>query len=254
MARVALVDNATLTATQRLLGQIRVKNLDNIDGDIAAFESLLQAVLFFDEVCCLDDYKEEFRANRKQQFSFVRFVAPNEFAYETLLQEARHSTEHIMLSVRGHKIVDSEFRKFFELLQSSLVFNWRLRTSVFYLSISLLADQSGVSVEKYGKLQAMLMSQLYGESDGQNVDAGMNLQDSSGHALELRFARDKDFEVGRDIQSFAAALNWLALRTTFYAMSATTLSMDVVLHPIRDAFLATILHRLFALSHLLTRV
>jgi Mg-chelatase subunit ChlI len=64
MKRIALVDNATLTAAQRLLGDIEVKNLYNIDGDIEAFENLAQAILFFDEVCCIDDYKPAFRNSR----------------------------------------------------------------------------------------------------------------------------------------------------------------------------------------------
>ena len=62
--RFALVDNATLTAIQRLLGQIPVKNTYTIDGDILAMESLLQAILFYDEVVFLDDYKEQHRASR----------------------------------------------------------------------------------------------------------------------------------------------------------------------------------------------
>lgn len=44
--RKALVDNATLTAVQRLNGDILVKNKYDLDGDILAMEGLLQAILF----------------------------------------------------------------------------------------------------------------------------------------------------------------------------------------------------------------
>ena len=38
--RYAIIDNSTLTAAQRLLGEIPVINKLCIDGDIAAFENL----------------------------------------------------------------------------------------------------------------------------------------------------------------------------------------------------------------------
>jgi hypothetical protein len=48
--RCAVLDNATLTAVQRLLGEIETENDLSIDGDIAAFESFIQAILFYDTV------------------------------------------------------------------------------------------------------------------------------------------------------------------------------------------------------------
>ena len=41
--RYAVVDNATLTAVQRLLGDIPIYNKHAIDGDILAFETLIQS-------------------------------------------------------------------------------------------------------------------------------------------------------------------------------------------------------------------
>ena len=66
--RKALVDNATLTAVQRLNGDILVKNKYDLDGDILAMEGLLQAILFFDEIYFLDDYKPEYQESRHQYF------------------------------------------------------------------------------------------------------------------------------------------------------------------------------------------
>lgn len=42
----ALIDNASLTAVERTLGDILVKNPDTINGDLVAFENLIQAILF----------------------------------------------------------------------------------------------------------------------------------------------------------------------------------------------------------------
>src|ERR1700677_3749964 len=164
MPRIALIDNATLTAAQRLLGGIKVKNPYNIDGDIAAFETLVQALLFFDEICCIDDYKEEFRRQRQQQFSFIRFLSKEEINYTSLMESARNETEDFTLRVAGHEIDNSEVRTFFDMLKVHLVFNWQMNTSVFYLTVNLLADDSGVSVEKSVALHAMIISQWWGES------------------------------------------------------------------------------------------
>ncbi|MBE6828888.1 MAG: hypothetical protein E7519_01615, partial [Ruminococcaceae bacterium] len=64
MMGYAIIDNATLTAVQRLLGEIPIYNKHAIDGDILAFETLIQSILFFDEVCYINDYKEEYREER----------------------------------------------------------------------------------------------------------------------------------------------------------------------------------------------
>jgi hypothetical protein len=53
----ALIDNATLTAVQRVSGQIRVKNSDTVNGDLVALENLVQAILFYDELVCVDNYR-----------------------------------------------------------------------------------------------------------------------------------------------------------------------------------------------------
>jgi hypothetical protein len=47
--RIAVVDNSTLTAVQRLLGEIEIENTVSIDGDIAAFETLIQSILFYEQ-------------------------------------------------------------------------------------------------------------------------------------------------------------------------------------------------------------
>lgn len=59
-----MIDNSTLTAVQRLTGKIPVYNRYSLDGDILAFEMLIQTILFFDDIYYVDDYKEKFRAER----------------------------------------------------------------------------------------------------------------------------------------------------------------------------------------------
>jgi hypothetical protein len=242
--RLALIDNATLTAVQRLLGHIRVQNLYNIDGDIAAFEGFIQAILFFDGVTCLDDYKAEFRTARQRQFDFIEFIPTDKIEYANLLQKAKELTSNVILRIRGSKIVDTDFSSFFDTLRSHLVFNWRQNTSVFYLTVSLLGDSSGISIEKYGKLHAMISTQLWGDKPDTKHSDGFVLQDSQGNLLPDQFVREEKFTVDTQLKTFVAALNWLSLKTAFYCLVAETTGMNVVLHPIRHAFLLNQLNRI----------
>ena len=67
----ALIDNASLTAVERTLGDIVIKNPDAINGDLMAFENLIQAVLFYDDLVCVDNYKAEHRETRISKFNFI---------------------------------------------------------------------------------------------------------------------------------------------------------------------------------------
>lgn len=247
MNRIALIDNATLTAAQRLLGDIKVKNLYNIDGDIAAFENLLQAILFFDEIACIDDYKEEFRDSRHRKFSFVRFVPKEHVSYSSSMKRAQNTTKGILFRVAGHEIDEEEFKSFFQMLNTHLVFNWRMSASVFYLTVNLLAEEGGISVDKYSSLHAMVVSQLWGEEPEPSINLEIPVKDKNGRKLPPSFTREKDYAVGGQVQSFAAALNWLSLKAAFYAQIAEAQKMDLILHPIRHAFLVNLLKREYQL-------
>jgi hypothetical protein len=243
MKRRALIDNATLTAAQRLLGDIKVKNLYNIDGDISAFENLVQAILFFDEIACVDDYKPKFSDGRKSRFEFIDFVSQEQVGFAEHLAAAKNATEDVLLKVRGHEIDQADFERFFEMLRSHLVFNWQMSSSVYYLTVNLLADQSGVSVEEYSTLHAMIVNQLWGENT-KTFNQPIVYKDKIGGRPEA----GRDYGISAQVQTFAAALNWLALKTNLYTAIAISNEMHLVLHPIRHSFLAEVIEKNYAIS------
>jgi hypothetical protein len=185
---------------------------------------------------------------RQRQFTFIQFVPPGELEYEKLMDSARDVTADVLLRVQGKDIVDSDFSKFFEMLHCQLVFNWRLHTSVFYLTLNLLGNSTGLSLEKYGAVHAMLKTQLLGDGGDKNASSAFTVRDSGGQPLSERFMRDKEFVISDEIKNFAAALNWLALKTAFYCFVAEATGMNIVLHPIRHAFLTNQLNRIYRLS------
>jgi hypothetical protein len=64
MSRTALIDHSTISAAQRLLGYIPTFDLSVVDADLVAFENFVEAILLFDGIVCVDDYKAEYKRRR----------------------------------------------------------------------------------------------------------------------------------------------------------------------------------------------
>jgi hypothetical protein len=86
--RRVIIDNSTITASQRLLGSVKVNNKYLIDGDILAFENLIQAILYYDKIIVLDDYKKEFSKTRKEVFPFIDFIEPEKSNYQSIIKQS----------------------------------------------------------------------------------------------------------------------------------------------------------------------
>lgn len=75
--RPALVDNLTLEAVERLIGQVVAYYYDDIDlmidEDIVAFDNLINAILFSDEVVYVDSFKAENEKRNPKYPYFPRF-------------------------------------------------------------------------------------------------------------------------------------------------------------------------------------
>jgi hypothetical protein len=70
----ALVDNSTLTAVQRISGDVLTKSKDSVDTDIVALENYLQAILFYDRIVAVDDYIPAHRDSRISSFPNIDFL------------------------------------------------------------------------------------------------------------------------------------------------------------------------------------
>ena len=252
--RFALVDNSTLTAVQRLMGQIPVKNTLSLDMDILCLEHLLEAILFYDEIIAIDDYKPQFREYRKLSFPRILSIDPEVISYEQLLSSARNFTRNIIPRVEAGQFTDEDFRPFFELLKMNVVFTWDMRSSVFYLTHKMLAEASGVELEKYSKLTSAIFFELYDKRRSQETEVNETviLVDSAGQRIPTKGYEIIDYKgIGKEVgglssqtKMFFAGLSWLALRTVFYTIAARNLGTDLFLHPIRHSFQVNFLTKL----------
>ena len=240
----ALVDNATLTAVQRLAGQIVTRSQDSVDTDICAMENLVQAILFYDEVIAIDDYKPEHVIERKDIYSFIRFIDPVEFKLNELETQAEHEIKNIKPQIRGGKIVNQDFSELLELLKIHITCTWDLKSSIYHLNLKNLTN-SELEFEKYGQLAASIFSELSeAKTLGKPIFNEIELVDrygvkiTKGYKIPNAHSSDGQStgEASIAIKCFIAALTWIANRTLFYTFSSKYLQADCFLYPIRQSY------------------
>ena len=240
----ALVDNATLTAVQRVLGDVEIKNPDTIDGDLAAFENLIQALLFFDDVVCLDDYKGQYRQQRRSQFEFVDFYSPTDLGLEDVQASARRIAKTMRPKIVGGRFQDEDFAGFIDLLKLNMVCTWDLRSSVYYLTLKMLGAPETAEYLKYSDLSAAIFAELSESTQtvGQS-SRNVELISSSGEKLVpsemARAVAEENRGFGgasKGLEVFVAALAWPSYKCIYYSLAARYLHADTFLHPIRHAF------------------
>ena len=231
--RKALVDNATLTAVQRLNGDILVKNKYDLDGDILAMEGLLQAILFFDEIYFLDDYKPEYQENRHKYFPGMIPINIDAESQEAFSNKTLEQVQSIVPKVTAGSLVDGDFKPFFDMLKMNLWYVWNMQSSVFYLTQKLLANASFADVKKYSALSSMIFSELKDHTQRHEIPKQKPiLIGSDGNPIS------SEENITKQVTTFFAGLNWLAYRTIYYTIIANQFHLDLFLHPIRQAFQA----------------
>jgi hypothetical protein len=243
--RNLLIDNSTITAVDRILGNIPLNNYYQVDGDIAAFESFIQGILFSDKLISLADYKPNLTPGRVERYPFIDLIPPQSFEYDHLAEGARRIVENISPIVKQSKLDDHDFGPFIELLKANLAFSWRFHSSVYWLTVSMLTQNYGNEVNRYSRLWELIIGQLREseQSSSASVDmAILRLHERAGTIRSISDLRNRE-GVERTVRTFLGSLSWLAFRTCFYSILSQSMGVDVVLHPIRHAFRANMLHR-----------
>lgn len=237
----ALIDNSTLTSVQRILGEIPIRSKEIVDSDISAFENLIQAVLFYDDLIAIDDYKKEYREKRKKDFGFIRFIDGNAFNLDRFEEKADQELERFVPKIRGGKIEEENLKILFGLLKINVVCTWDLASSVYYLTLKLLGNVDSSEFEKYGALSSAIFNELndlYSSSNGK-INDRVELYDSKGNLVKPstklidKLGYEKDQTVSESFKYFMAGLKWSYLRTVYYSNVAEYLRADAFLHPIR---------------------
>jgi hypothetical protein len=135
--------------------------------------------------------------------------------------------------------VDGQISDFLRDLDLFVCPAWHMQSSDFFLRIRLLSSDDRAS-EKYTPLMSAIFDQLSeGNRVGAKPDWRSELKSSNGELIKNTDGpKGSSRKIGSDINAFAASLNWLALRSTFYALVSEHLSATAVVHPIRCDYLA----------------
>lgn len=240
----ALLDNATLTAVQRVLGQVKSRSRDAVDVDLVAFENFVQARLFYDEIAVIDDYIPAHRETRRAAFPQVSFVSPDALGIPDIARSADAIASEIRPKVQGGEFANPEFRALFELLQSHMVCTWDVSSSIYHLTLKVLADDGSQEFQKYGSLATAIFQELGdSRSAGQFIRPNIELVDRNGRPIREGYvvpgARWGGGETGPPsgaISAFIASLVWVANRSVFYTLAAAHLKADSYIYPIRQAY------------------
>lgn len=240
----ALIDNATLTAVQRITGQVKTKSKDSVDTDIVALENLTQAILFYDRLVAIDDYIPKHREERIVAFPFITFLNSHDFNLDQIEATASEKAAELRPQIRGGEFVNDDFKKLLELLQTHIICTWDISSSIYYLNLKCLAESKSEEFEKYGNLAAGIFSELSDAADtGQKISSDIELVDRFGKPIRNGYKIPGAKWGGGDtggvtgaISAFVASLVWLANRSIFYSLTAKYLHADTFLYPIRQAY------------------
>ncbi len=250
MVSNVLIDNSTLTAVQRLLGQIAVTSNNNVEGDFSAFDNFLCALLFYDNFFFLDDYKEDFRAGRISQFDYMRYIPKDVFPYEAIEEKSISNTEDIMLDMRAGRISDRTIREFLDIIGLHLTATWHMQSSDFFLSLRILSDEADTWDRryKYTPLTSLIYHQLHGRNSAELDQPAAYLESSDGYIISHDSYCEERHKSGqhvveRQLLDFSNSLNWLARRSTFYLLLSSHFDASMCLHPIRHTFMNSLAQR-----------
>jgi hypothetical protein len=220
------------------MGEIPIAGPDTINGDIVALENLIQAIIFYDEIICVDNYKAEHRNDRAKRFDFVRFINPQDYDLAEVEAVSRRECERIRPEIRGGEFADEDFSEFFRLLKMNIVCTWDLQSSVYYLTLKMLGQPGTEAYAKYGELSATIFNELadVAQTKGRWSDA-VKLVGTDGTVHDQKPKNPGHYGgTKKALDMFVASLNWMAYKTIYYSILAKHLQADSFLHPIRHAF------------------
>lgn len=242
--RTVLIDNATLSGVERLIGESQTLNLNNIDNDILCLEKLITAILFSDSVLSVDDYKEEYRSKRLRQFNFINFLKIDSQTYADLSKDAADFAQSMTFSLDGSKPA-GDVVSFFESLRIDPQLRWDIFVSSEYLTLSLLVRDT-----RYVRYETAIDSVFRNESANADAVIAKSIPTKisvKGHPeisdikeLVRAFASENPNYKGDSTWSLLNrcifGYGWAAERSHFYNAVAAKNGADAFLAPLRDAF------------------
>jgi hypothetical protein len=241
----SVIDNATLSGVERLMGRVGINNMANVENDILCLEKLLTAILFSDNIISIDYYKQAYKSMRIRGFDFIDFKKLPDEQYKALVSDAASFARSLAFEFDGSKPA-GDIVSFFEALRLNPQLRWDIFVSSEYLTLSLLV-QSVEDVRYETAIDAIFRNESTNAQDvggGSGVIPSVSVRGTDSvtdvRSLVNFFASNNPRFAGvghKDmLKRFLFGYGWAAERTYFYNSVASQFGADTYLAPLRDAF------------------
>lgn len=243
--RKCIVDNATLSGVERIVGESKIKNLAYKENDILCLEKLVTAILFSDRLIGIDDYKTEYRSAKLKKFDFIDFKSVSSPTYKQLSAEAADFARRMTFSLDG-SVPAGDVVKFFETLRIEPQLRWDIFVSSEYLTLSFIVqDPKDVvheqAIESIFRTEATDSDQV---ATSNNYSPQFQVREASDiseikalvHTLASENPNFKSEQLTTALNRIMFGYGWAAERSYFYNSVAEAEAADVFLAPLRDAF------------------
>lgn len=227
-----LIDNSTISSVLRAIGWAPMgEKIDEpllIDIEQAALERFSEAVLLSDKIIIPDNYKTEYREERKQLLSedFIEHAEINRETDEQLSQIAKSFSEIWLQSFQAGS-EQEHFPQYLTLAFSFSKYLWDRSDSFTYLVFSAFGiDKS-----------SPLFEALNNNVDIFNLSEDLPIIDSSGNAIDF------------DLLSFHAKnmlsiVAWMSRQYIWHQVLSARNDSYYIPHPLREFFAYDFLNRL----------
>lgn len=206
-----LLDNATITASFRAAGLIEVKNKELFNLDVVALRTLIDNILLADEIIIPDNYKNEFRGERKDWLGHACFthLEPDERIEKLASRNAVAQVHNWKL----HKHLSTDFVKIFDDISILFRHAWRGSQSFLVLKAMGIEDKYNSSITE------SLMQYL--------------TTDEKQKALLKKF-HPKAYN--QETIKLAQSISWSAIRTVYHRQLAKFYGAEYISHPLRNLY------------------
>ena len=95
---------------------------------------------FYDNVVVVNDYIVAHREERRAAFPSINFIDPNELELQEITTIAKERSDQVRPKIQGGDFSDKDLKALFGLLQTHMVCTWDIASSVYHLTLKVLAD------------------------------------------------------------------------------------------------------------------
>jgi hypothetical protein len=199
----------------------------------------LQAMLFFDEVWCVDDFEDDARRQHIADLEYINFLSKGDVEYGSLWATAYDVAQNTALRIVDGKIDASAFKIILQQVKAHLNFDFIVHASSVHLTARLFAETAGLPWKSMETLWELIAQQMRGEPRSPDPRYTSPFTEEDERSLrDALWCDRRHLFLDKSVVTIATSLNWLAMKTVFYVKVGERHDMDVILHPIRHAFLA----------------